>query len=103
MDLGNTLHCNVYPLDVMDSILHCDGHCDVSYLHDGGGYYGGFQKVVRMLHHNKISKKRKRMPRCPERTSKMSFKICIFKCFLRKDNNGSYGLENVFFLSVLSR
>ena len=27
--LGNSLHCNVYPLDVMDSILHCDDLCDV--------------------------------------------------------------------------
>ena len=27
--LGNSLHCNVYPLDVMDSILHYDDLCDV--------------------------------------------------------------------------
>ena len=27
--LGNSLHCNLYPLDVMDSILHCDDLCDV--------------------------------------------------------------------------
>ena len=27
--LGNSLHCNLYPLDVMDSILRCDDHRDV--------------------------------------------------------------------------
>ena len=27
--LGNSLNCNLYPLDVMDSILRCDDHRDV--------------------------------------------------------------------------
>ncbi len=27
--LGNSLDCNLYPLDVMDSILRCDDHRDV--------------------------------------------------------------------------